>query len=117
MACSDDHTTTKGFCDALSAGPNPVDLFGQYQAGGGRAPLDQGIARLGELKAAAPTEVRGAIQTYIDTAERLASVVAPPVTQVGAPTTTTLQIDRAKLEAASRTIVDYARTKCGITLS
>jgi hypothetical protein len=116
-ACTSSGGSTKAFCAALQAGPDPVDLFAAYDpVSGTTAQLETGIQRLRDLADVAPTEAKAALEDLIAVATDLSGTIDARSSATPAdppPTMPARDIDRAT--NASATVVRIAAEKCGIT--
>ena len=116
-SCTSSGGSTKAFCAALRAGPDPVDVFAAYDpVSGTSAQLEAGIQRLRDLAAVAPSEAKAALEDLITVATDLSGTIDARSSAAPAdppPTMPARDTDRAT--NASATVVRIAAEKCGIT--
>ncbi|MGI8662886.1 MAG: hypothetical protein ACR2LQ_06700 [Acidimicrobiales bacterium] len=115
VGCGGGGRSAKAFCDSLRSGADPVALFA---ADGGNADqVGQGITRLRELEAKAPSPAREAVQQLITVATDIQAVLrARSQSSAGAPPATVAPGDADVAARASSTVEQYAATECAITL-
>lgn len=105
---------TAAFCDSLRNGPNPVQLFDQYDpsnVSSASQQLQQGVTRLKELEDAAPSEIHDDMAVLVDFAEQLVGALDP-----SNKTVPDFSGSSAKVAAASANVVQFAATKCNVQL-
>jgi hypothetical protein len=108
----------QSFCDAVK-GPNPLDVFNGYDpsnAADAHAVLQQGVDRLKQLGAAAPTEIRDAIATLVDVAQQLSTALEERASNPTSASVPDFSKRIAEITQASATVTSYASAKCGVQL-
>ena len=111
--------SAQSFCDVLRKGPNPLDVFNSYDpsdAAGSRATLQQGVDRLQQLGAAAPSDVKNAISTLVEVAKELSTALDARSSNQASATIPDFSKRTAEITQASATVTGYASTKCGVQL-
>ena len=119
VACSSDSGSTKELCQALNDGPGFSNVFQGFDPTNATAALEQlRTARvgLGDLKDAAPGEVRDDLQVEIDYVQALIVALEPlerdaDATEV-ALTIQSVADTHPDVAAAARTLQTFATERC-----
>jgi hypothetical protein len=119
VACrSEPGATPESFCEAVPA-VRPVTAEEEVVGPAGQKRLRELIAALSALEAASPEPVRGDVRTMTEGTERLrAALAAQAGYDEAARTEAMAELSRhmAEFAPASRRVVAYTRTICGIDL-
>ena len=117
--CSGGTGSATDYCNAVRTGPNPLDVFAQYDPSNpsaSHAAVQQGITRLEQLRNAAPGQLRAALGTLIDVAHEVSTALDARASN---PTTATVP-DFSKratdIALASETVTTYTSSTCGVDL-
>lgn len=115
--CSEGKSVS-GYCRAVGAGDNPLDLFARYDAtnpAAATAALDAAVARLTQLRNAAPGEVRPSYDVLVQAARSVSGGLGARASD---PTATVPDIaaDAARINEASAKVVQYTAERCSVTL-
>jgi hypothetical protein len=116
LGCSSGGGSTKGFCDALHAGDNPLDVFDRYDptnVATARDQLQRGVDRLHELERAAPAEIRDDVQVLADVGSKLVDALDPAS---GARPAPDFSSDFQRVQDASKAVTRFAADRCGVDL-
>lgn len=117
-ACSGGGGSATAYCNAVRRGPNPLDVFAQYNASdpSARTAIEQGISRLHQLEDAAPNELHRAFGTLVDVAEQVASALDARASDPASASVPDFSKRTAEIAQASETVTTYTSSTCGVDL-
>jgi hypothetical protein len=108
--------STAAFCSTVRTGPNPLEVFDQYDptnVATARDQLQPGVDRLRAWQRAAPGEISGDLQLLVSVAQQLVAALDPTVTNKTIPDFTS-EFDRVR--TASANVTKFAADNCGVQL-
>jgi hypothetical protein len=119
IGCSGGGGSVATYCNDVRTGPNPLDVFAQYNTAdpsASHAAVQQGITRLEQLRSAAPGQLRPAFGTLIDVAKDVASALDARASNPTTATVPDFSKRAADIAQASQTVTTYTSSTCGVDL-